>query len=103
MMLQALIQYAEREGLGDPDFAEVDVRWLIPLRGDGTLAGGPIALCEDPDVKKPKPKKMFRPFTSPNEMNQGDKSHFLCDTLERTLLLIDPKKGGYARGADHAA
>ena len=30
-MLQALIEYAEREGLGDADFHEVSVRWLVPL------------------------------------------------------------------------
>jgi CRISPR-associated protein Csd1 len=90
MMLQALIAYAERENLGDPDFETVGVRWLISLTGDGELAGGPI-LLENATEKKPRPKPMARPFTSPNELNQGTKSHFLCDTLERALLFLDPK------------
>jgi CRISPR-associated protein Csd1 len=91
MMLQALIQYAERENLGDPDFEQADVRWLIPLSGDGTLAGSPIPLYADPSAKKPRPKRMWKPFTSPNELSVGGKSHFLCDTLERTLLYLDAK------------
>ncbi len=91
MMLQALIAYAERENLGDADFEAAAVRWLIPLDLDGKLAGGPIPLFENPDEKKPRPKMLMRPFTSPNELNQGTKSHFLCDTLERATLLLDPK------------
>lgn len=90
-MLQALIAYAKRENLGDADFETVAVRWLIPLGSDGKLAGNPIPLSEDPSAKKPHPKPMLRPFTSPNELNQGTKSHFLCDTLERAILLPDPK------------
>ncbi len=91
MMLQALITYAEREKLGDADFEGVSVRWLIPLDKSGNLAGGPIPLVENPGDKKPRPKQMLRPFTSPNELNQGTKSHFLCDTLERATLFLDPK------------
>jgi CRISPR-associated protein Csd1 len=91
MMLQALIAYAERENLGDADFEPVAVRWLIPLDLHSKLAGGPIPLMENPDEKKPRPKMLVRPFTSPNELNQGTKSHFLCDTLERATLLLDPK------------
>jgi len=91
MMLQALIAYAERENLGDPDFETVGVRWLISLTADGRLAGEPIPLGENPADKKPRPKLMARPFTSPNELNQGTKAHFLCDSLERAILLLDPK------------
>ena len=91
MMLQALIAYAERENLGDADFESVAVRWLIPLDRHGKLTGGPVPLCENPEDKKPGPKVLTRPFTSPNELNQGTRSHFLCDTLERATLLIDPK------------
>lgn len=91
MMLQALIAYAERENLGDPDFETVGVRWLIPLDSTGKLVGGPIPLAENPDEKKPRAKQFDRPFTSPNELNQGTKSHFLCDTLERAALLLDAK------------
>jgi len=91
MMLQALIAYAERENLGDPDFETVGVRWLISLTPDGKPAGDPIPLAENPADKKPRPKSMVRPFTSPNELNQGTKAHFLCDSLERSLLFLDPK------------
>ena len=97
MMLQALIAYAERERLGDADFEAVAVRWLIPLDRSGKLAGGPIPLLENPDDKKPRPKMFIRPFTSPNELNQGTKSHFLCDSLERTILLLDPTPETYKR------
>src|SRR5437870_11870154 len=91
MMLQALTAYAKREKLGDADFETVGVRWLIPLDRGGQLAGDPIPLAENPNEKKPRPKQMLRPFTSPNELNQGTKSHFLCDTLERATRLLDPK------------
>lgn len=98
MMLQALIAYAEREKLGDADFEPVGVRWLIPLDRSGQLAGDPIPLAENPNDKKPRPKAMSRPFTSPNELNQGTKSHFLCDTLERATLFLDPKTPEKAEG-----
>ncbi len=91
MMLQALIAYAERENLGDPDFEATAIHWLLPVSLDGRISGNPIPLYIDPDVKKPQPKRLLRPFTSPNELNQGDKSHFLADSLERALLLPNPK------------
>lgn len=105
MMLQALMAYADREDLGDPDFESVSVRWLIPLTAGGSLAGEPIPLVEDHSGgKKPRPKTMARPFTSPNELNQGTRSHFLCDTLERVVLFLDPKAvdKAAARGVQHA-
>ena len=86
MMLQALMAYAERENLGDPDFEATAIHWLLPLSLDGRLSGPPIPLYEVADAKKPQPKRLLRPFTSPNELNQGDKSHFLADSLERALL-----------------
>lgn len=98
MMLQALIAYAERERLGDADFETVGVRWLIPLNRAGQLTGEPIPLAENPNEKKPRPKAMLRAFTSPNELNQGTKSHFLCDTLERAILFLDPKSPEKADG-----
>src|SRR2546421_11076727 len=104
MMLQALIAYAEREQLGDADFETVGVRWLIPLDRGGKLVGDPIPLAGNPNEKKPRPKTMSRPFTSPNELNQGTKSHFLCDTLERATLFLDPKAPdkAEARRTQHA-
>lgn len=101
MMLQALIEYAERGNLGDPDFEKVGVRWLIPLDLDGRLAAGPISLVEDTASKKPRPKEFIRPFTSPNELNQGDKSYFLCDTLERAALFLNENSPD-SRRSQHA-
>ena len=37
--LQALLNFAERESLGDADFEKVGVRWMIPLNAKGLLAG----------------------------------------------------------------
>lgn len=104
MMLQALVAYAERDELGDADFEPVGVRWLIALSANGSMAGDPIPLQENSSDKKPRPKTMTRPFTSTNELNQGTKSHFLCDSLERAVLFLDPKspeKAG-ARKTQHA-
>lgn len=94
MILQALLAYAERENLGDADFEPVGVRWQIPLTADGRLSGRPIPLSDEPTAKKPPPKTLSRPFTSPNELTQtGDKAraYFLCDSLERATLFLDPK------------
>lgn len=94
MILQALLAYAERDGLGDADFEPVGVRWQIPLTLDGRLSSRPIPLSDEPTAKKPPPKILSRPFTSPNELTQtGDKAraYFLCDSLERATLFLDPK------------
>lgn len=94
MILQSLVAYAERNGLGDADFEPVGVRWQIPLTVNGRLAGGPIPLSDDPTAKKPRAKTLSRPFTSPNELTQtGEKAraYFLCDSLERATLYLDPK------------
>jgi CRISPR-associated protein Csd1 len=98
MMLQALIAYAERENLGDPDFEATSIHWLISISSDGKLSGDPTPLYDDPGAKKPQPKKLLRAFTSPNELNQGDKSHFLADSLERAVLMPNPKAPEKAEG-----
>ncbi len=94
MMLQALIEYAEREGLGDADFHEVSVRWLVPLDAAGNLAGGPVELLDNPDAKKPKPQTLTRPFIEQKELTVASRprAFFLCDTLERAVNYPDPKK-----------
>ena len=93
-MLQALIEYAEREGPGDADFHEAAVRWLIPLDGSGNLTGGPIELLDNPDAKKPKPRTLTRPFIEQKELTVASRprAFFLCDTLERAVNYPDPKK-----------
>ncbi len=89
MILQSLITYAERENLADPDFETVGVRWLIPLDIKGKLVDSPISLI-NPSDKNPRPKQVIRPFTPSAEFSHGTKSHFLCDTLERATLMLDP-------------
>lgn len=93
-MLQALIEYAEREDLGDADFHEVPVRWLIPLDAGGKLNGNAIELLDDPDAKKPRPKTLIRPFIEQKKLTVASRprSFFLCDTLERAVNFPDLKK-----------
>lgn len=100
MILQALLALAERDGIGDPDFETVGLRWLLPITGENSF-GPPIPVSDDPDAEKPKPKAVRRPFTSPNEMNQGKTANFLCDTLERAVLFLGPDSSA-ARAAQHA-
>lgn len=88
MILQALIAYAEREGLGDADFEPVGVRWQIPLTADGRLSADPISLVENPGEKKQRPKRLVRPKSDPDFVSHG-RAYFLCDTLERSTVFLD--------------
>ena len=94
MLLQALIAYAERENLGDADFHQTPVRWLVPLDSTGNLTGDPIELLDNPDAKKPKPKTLTRPFIEQKELTVASRpsAFFLCDTLERAVNFPDPKR-----------
>lgn len=87
MMLQALIAYAERENLGDPDFEPADVDWLISLTNTGKLAGQPIDLRESP-------KRKVIPTLEQKLLTDAyrPRARFLCDALERSLGWFDPKK-----------
>ena len=93
MILQALIEYAERENLGDADFHEAPVRWLISLDASGNFTGV-IPLLDNPDVKKLKPRTLTRPFIEQKELTVASRprAFFLCDTLERAVNYPDPKK-----------
>ena len=100
-MLQALMDYAERQGFGGVDdafFQAVEVHWAIPLTAEGKLAGGPISYASDDAANRQKTRRFSRPFTSVNELGQGDKSHFLCDSLERAVLFLDAKTPEKAAG-----
>ena len=105
MMLQALIAYAEREGLGDADFEDRKVHWLIPVTAAGKFAGQPIPLIEDPNAKKPQPRKLRVPFTEQSQLTIASqpRSHFLCDSLERAAAMPNPKAedGNTRRAAQH--
>lgn len=93
MILQALIEYAEREDLGDADFHEAPVRWLVSLDASGNFTGV-IPLLDNPDAKKPKPRTLTRPFIEQKELTVASRprAFFLCDTLERAVNYPDPKK-----------
>jgi len=84
MMVQALMAYAEREGF-DSDLKLAPVRWRIPLDSEGRLLGSVIPMLEDPNAKRPAPKRL---------VGHGQ-AYFLCDNLERALAFPipdDPEK-----------
>ncbi len=83
MMLQALMAYSEREGF-DPDLELVPVRWRIPIDLAGHFLGTVIPMLEDPDAKRPTPRRLLRPFSRSDDVGHGQ-AYFLCDNLERAL------------------
>ncbi len=87
MMLQALIGYAERENLGDPDFEPRDILWVIPINTTGQLAGPPVDL-------RTAPKRKAIPMLEQKLLTDArrPRARFLCDSLERALGFADPKK-----------
>lgn len=87
MMLQALIAYADREKLGDPDFKKMPVRWEIALDRAGKFTGVVIPRVNDPEAKQKQPRQVVRPFTRNDDIGHG-KAHFLCDTAERALGML---------------
>lgn len=104
-MLQALIAYAEREGLGDADFELRKVHWLIPVTITGKFGGQVIPQYDDLNAKKPQPRKLKVPFTEQSLLTSATqpRSHFLCDSLERAAALPNPKadEGNNRRAAQH--
>jgi len=102
MMLQALIAYAEREGLGDLDFEPIGVRWLIDITSDGKLRGQPICLDEPITGRKgTRPKRVIRPRSDPDFVSHG-RSYFLCDNLERSALWVEDETKLAARQINQA-
>lgn len=88
MILQALIDYAKRLTASNSTLEQVRVRWLVCLSQGGEYQGL-VELLEASTSKFPKPKWLTRPFTSPNELSAGKKSHFLCDNAGRALGWAD--------------
>ena len=86
-MLQSLICYAERNGLGDADFEPIGVRWMVSVDQVGNLAAL-IPLAENLGDKKQKSKRLERPKSDPDFVSHG-RSYFLCDSLERSVLLVE--------------
>ncbi len=93
-MLEHLVRYAERKGLGDdPCFAAKSIKWAIVLNDDGSFQG--IKPLGNPDDKNWKGKNFqTAPYTPENELLSGGKSHFLSETAETVLLWFPetPKK-----------
>jgi len=87
-MLESLVRYAERRGLGpDPCFEAKHVKWAIVLDPDGKFKG--ITPLGDPEDKRWKGKLFSRvPRTPNNELQSGGKSHFLADAA--TTVLPEP-------------
>ncbi|MDD5676429.1 MAG: type I-C CRISPR-associated protein Cas8c/Csd1 [Kiritimatiellae bacterium] len=88
MILQALIKYAEREGIGDADFETVGLRWLVSISRSGTMSGPPVDLSTDGQAGRKQVKRVTRPFTRADDVGHG-KAHFLVDNLERALGMFD--------------
>jgi len=92
-MLEHLVRYAERKGLGDdPCFVAKSVKWAIALSDDGSFRG--INPLGNPDDKGWKGKQFSKtPLTPRNELQVGGKSHFLSESAETVLLLFpdEPK------------
>jgi CRISPR-associated protein Csd1 len=90
-MLEPLVRYAERRGLGaDPCFEERYAKWAIALDRDGAFRG--ITPLGDPEDKRWKGKRFNRaPRTPGNELQSGGKSHFLAEAATTVLLLPDKK------------
>ena len=96
MMLQALIAYADRRMIENPDFFDPDFRWesaawRIEVGQDGKLNG--VIPLKVKEGKMWQMKRVRRPYTDVNEISvrslEKAKSYFLCDTLERVLLYAD--------------
>ncbi len=88
MMLQALVAYADREGLGDVDFQKRAVDYQLVLRANGTFVGFvPMG------VGKSRAELNGLPI-GPSSKNQPGCPNFLVDNA--TYVLGTPKDGGDA-------
>ncbi len=87
-MLEHLVRYAERKGLGDdPCFEAKSVKWSIALGNDGSFRG--VSPLGNPDDEGWKGKLFPKaPRTPGGELQAGGKSHFLSESAETVLLLF---------------
>lgn len=92
MMLQALYQLAQREGLmADPDYEPKPVAWIVRLDRGGKLLGIEGTHYTPPQEGKKKPKPIPRKFSVPREggRTSGDRAFLFCDKAEY-VFGIDP-------------
>ncbi len=88
MILQRLVEYAERNGLGfDQTYSDKRIYWQIELDGTGKFLGiTPRGMGE----KKHTGEDIPAPYTSQSLLQGGKISHFILDSSERTLLWYEP-------------
>ncbi len=87
MILQALYELAQREGLvDDPDYEFKPVRWLITVNVAGDIIG-PFRCTDDADGKAHK-------YLVPRQQKRtsGISPFFLCDNAQYVLGAISPDK-----------
>lgn len=87
MILQALYELAQREGLvDDPDYEWKPVRWLIAVNASGEMAG-PIR-CTDGEDGNP------HKFAVPRQPKRTNKvtPYFFCDNVQYVFGAVPPDK-----------
>lgn len=92
MILQALYQLAEREGLmTDPDFEPKRVAWLVRVDKGGKLLGIEGTHDVQPAEGKKSPKPIAKKFSVPREKarTSGDHAFFFYDKAEY-IFGLDP-------------
>lgn len=102
MILQRLVEYAEKNNLGsDQTYSEKKVYWQVELDIDGKFIGIVPKGIQEKNIKgqiktKHVGEDIMSPYTPPNLMNGGKIAHFIVDSAERVLLWhegsIDEKK-----------
>lgn len=90
MIFQALYDYAEREKLGDPDFEDVEIQWLVRLTKTGKFSGLE-GLAGKEAGEKSRGKVFSCPYTKPAELQSGGKTHFLYDAIQKVLVWSNKK------------
>ena len=95
MILQALYELAQREGLmGDPDFEPKRVAWLVRVSEGGRLLGVEgTRYTPAEEQKKKKPKAIPKSFLLPREkpVTSGDRAFLLFNKAEYAFG-IDPQQ-----------
>ncbi|MBI4424977.1 MAG: type I-C CRISPR-associated protein Cas8c/Csd1 [Elusimicrobia bacterium] len=88
MILQRLVDYAGRTGLGAEESLSLRVvHWRVDLDADGRFLGV-VALGRE--GKRHGGRQFQLPYTPPALLNGGKISHFLVDSSQRALLWLEP-------------
>lgn len=88
MILQRLVDYADRNGLGSEESLSLrPVHWRVELDEAGRFLSV-IALGRE--GKRHGGTQLLLPYTPPAQLNGGKVSHFLVDSSQRALLWLEP-------------